>query len=853
VKLVPGVRLGPYEIVAPLGAGGMGEVYSARDSRLGRTVAVKTLPAELAEDARLKTRFESEARAISALSHPHICALYDVGPDYLVMEYCEGKTLAQRISQGAMPHEQVIEYGIQIAGALDGAHRAGIIHRDLKPSNIMISRSGVKLLDFGLARQHTESAPDKSTVWQVTEEGKILGTIQYMAPELLHGKIADARSDIFALGLILYEMAAGKPAFSGTSKASLIAAILDHEPAPVDSSAQLERLIRACLAKDPDERIQNANDVKLQLRWLTASEPRLHNSSRRWVATTAVIVVAVIAVVAAAFYVRPPRAPLERPIHTILSLPSGMALASAMSGGVALSPDSAKVAMIVGPAEKTALAVHDLTTGDTTTLAGTETASFPFWSPDSRQIGFFARGRLETIDANGGAIRIVCDAPAGRGGAWSPRGVIVFTPEVNQPLFKVGEEGGIPVAITEVPRVSYSHRFPLFLPDGETFLYVSFEVNAIFLYAGSIAGNLSKRIVDLGWNNAAFIDGRLLFMPYGDLVAQHFDATKLAVSGPLLPIAHSVESYRFRHVGNFSATSRLLLYVPAVSEPRQIVSLDPKTGQAEPIGVPGEYMLADLSRDGRKAAVAVGGTHDISIMPLGRNIPMHAAFTNAVENPNARFSPDGSRLAYFVVSGRQAIIIQSLENSTTETIVEWSPELHRLFNGLSCWSADGKTILLTSLSRDKRHDIESLDIHTHRLTTIIGTLADELEPVLSPDDRWLAYSSDELGSSQIFVTPFPALGRKWQISTDTGVSPRWSHDGKKLYFVSRGNLKVVDVDTGITPKFSAPSPLPVSVDLDYFYVYFLTPEGRIITTRPAGERVPRSAHLITNWTSLIPR
>jgi Tol biopolymer transport system component/predicted Ser/Thr protein kinase len=845
VKLAPGARVGPYEIVALLGAGGMGEVYSARDSRLGRTVAVKILPAEFADDIRLKTRFENEAKAISALSHPHICALYDVGPDYLVMEYCEGKTLAKRITQGPLPIEQVIEYGIQIADALGKAHRAGIIHRDLKPSNIMITKSGLKLLDFGLAKQRTDSSPDASTVEQVTEEGKILGTVQYMAPELLHGKEADARSDIFALGLMLHEMAAGKPAFSGTSKASLIAAILEHEPPHLDSSAPLDRLIRACLVKDPDERIQNAMDVKLQLRSIADSEdPRVRSSSRRWKAR-AVIVVAVTSVVAALYVQRPP-ATVERPIHTALALPAGMALGSAMWGAVALSPDSNKVAMIVGPAENTALAVHDLASGETKTLAGTETASFPFWSPDSRQIAFFARGRLETINENGGAIRIVCDAPDGRGGAWSPHGVIVFTPGTNQPLFKVGEEGGAPIAITKLPRGSYSHRFPLFLPDGETFLYVSFEVNAIFLYAGSIVRNLSKRIVDVGWNNAAFVDGRLLFMPYDDLVAQRFDVSKLAVGGPLLPIAHSVENYRLRHVGNFSATSRLLVYVPSVAEPRQIVSVDPKTGQAEPIGTPGEYTLVDLSRDGQRAAVAVGDTRDISILPLDRGIPTRATFTNAY-NSKARFSPDGSRLAYFTSSGPLAIVIQSLEGNLAETILEWSPGLFRLFDGLSCWSADGQTILLISSTHEKRHDIESLDIRTHKLTTIIGTPADEIDPVLSPDDRWLAYSSDETGSPQVFVTAFPALGRKWQISSDSGVSPQWSHDGNKLYFVSRGKLNVVDVAAGVTPKFSAPSPLPVSVDLKSFYTYFLTPEGRIITTRLAGDPVPRSAHLVTNW------
>ncbi|HUJ14565.1 MAG TPA: serine/threonine-protein kinase, partial [Thermoanaerobaculia bacterium] len=277
MPLAKGARLGPYEIVATLGTGGMGEVYSARDTRLGRTVAIKILPAEFAADARLKLRFDHEAKAISALNHPHICALHDVGRengfDYLVMEYCEGKTLAKRLASGPLPIEQVIQYGVQIADALDKAHRAGIVHRDLKPANIMITKSGVKLLDFGLAKQHTDSTPEEATAQQVTEEREILGTIQYMAPELFQGNEADARSDIFALGLVLYEMATGKPAFSATSKASLIAAILEHEAPHVGGSAPLDRLIRACLEKDPSERIQTAHDVLLQLRWMTDVEP----------------------------------------------------------------------------------------------------------------------------------------------------------------------------------------------------------------------------------------------------------------------------------------------------------------------------------------------------------------------------------------------------------------------------------------------------------------------------------------------------------------------------------------------------------------------------------------------------
>jgi len=849
VKLTAGVHLGPYEILAPLGAGGMGEVYSARDTRLGRTVAVKILPGKFADDAKLKIRFENEAKAISALSHPHICALYDVGPDYLVMEYCEGKTLAQRIAHGPLPIEQVIDYGIQIAGALEKAHRSGIIHRDLKPSNIIITKSGLKLLDFGLATQHANSPPDVST-----EEGKIAGTVQYLAPELLHGKQADARSDIFALGLVLYEMAAGKPAFSGTSKASVIAAILDRHPAPVESSAPLDRIIRSCMAKDPDERIQNANDVKLQLRWLADDKPpeHAHMPRRRRAVTAAlvgVLLVAAAAIVAAVVLQRR-LAVAEQPIHTALVLPKGMALAPIHAGIVALSPDGRRVAMTVGTMEKSALAVSDLRTGETKMLAGSESATYPFWSPDSRQIGFFAQGKLKTIEAGGGAVQILCDVTSARGGAWSTRGAIVFTPGAAMSMFKVSEGGGTPVAITNV-RKGRSHRFPSFLPDGRTFLYVEQDatgIDASTLYAGSIDGNLEKRIIDDA-SNAAFVDGRLLFIRNRNLVAQQFDAAKLAVSGVPVPIGESVEFFRNRDLGNFSATAQRLVYIPAVTVPRQIVSVDPKSGLSEPIGAPGQYDILDLSRDGRKIALRVGADPtDIWIMQLDRGIPTRVTFTNAYFISGV-FSPDGNRLAYTAAGGGAVgVIIQSLDSNAAETVLKTEAR-----GGLTSWSADGRQILIDLGHNEKLHSIDSLDIRQHRVTPLLASAADELDPVLSPDDRWLAYSSDASGSWQIYITPFPALDRKWQISSDIGTYPWWSPDGRKIFFIGRGKLNVVEMRDGTPPEFSVPSTLPVSFDETLNTGYAVTPGGKIITTRPAGEPVTRSIHLITNWTTLLPR
>jgi Tol biopolymer transport system component len=844
VKLASGARLGPYEIVALIGTGGMGEVYAARDTRLGRTVALKTLPVEFASDTKLKIRLEHEARAISALNHPHICALYDVGPNYLVMEHCEGKTLAKRIAAGLLPVEQVVEYGMQIADALEKAHRARIIHRDLKPSNIMITKSGVKLLDFGLAKQRTDSSPDDSTVQQVTEEGKILGTIQYMAPEVLHGKEADARSDIFALGLVLYEMAAGKPTFSGTSKASLIAAILEHEPPHLASSASLDRLIQACLVRDPDERIQSANDVKLHLRWV-GDDVQLPQrpGAWRWRIAAALLVVAVTSIAATAYLARR-FATVGQPIHAMLSLP---ALAPVTAGAVVLAPDGRHVAFAVGPFEKTALALYDLATGETRILAGTETAICPFWSPDSRQIGFFAHEKLKSININGGAIQALCDAPAGRGGAWSPRGVIVFAPGANDPLFKVSESGGTPVAVTKVAGHGWSHRWPLFLPDGETFLYVNAQASdqgPSALYAGSTEGKLEKRVIDHA-SNTVFIDGRLLFIRDHSLVAQRFDLVKLAVSGPAVPVVQSVE-YFHRDLGNFAATVGMLVYVPAVSTLRQIVSIDPKTGESKPIGAPADYrVLMDLSADGRKAVAVLGDTNDISILSLDRGIPTRTTFLNTWLITGI-LSPDGKRLAYSASSSGLPVVVQSLETNASETVL-YAP----LLKTLDCWSPDGEKILLTMMRGERRHDVEMLDLHTHKLSPLLQTPADEVCPAISPDSRWLAYNSDESGVRQVYVTPFPIPGPKWQVSSDGGTFPQWSRDGRKLYFISGRILNVVDVRGGATPDFSVPAPLPVSFDLPVSNLYFAAPDGKIVTTRATGEPVPRSVHLVANWTKTL--
>ena len=561
MTLSTGTRLGPYEVLSPLGAGGMGEVYKAKDTRLERTVAVKVLPSHLSSSDEVRQRFEREAKTISQLSHPHICALYDVGNqdgvEYLVMEYLEGETLADRLLKGALPAEQTLRYGIEIADALDKAHRQGIIHRDLKPGNVMLTKSGVKLLDFGLARVITPpSEPSALTSFPtvagspLTREGTILGTFQYMAPEQLEGKEADVRTDIFSFGAVLYEMATGRKAFSGTSQASLISAIMKEEPAPIATlqpmtPPALERVVRTCLAKDAEDRFQTAHDAKLQLQWMAeagsaAGVPApvvARRKNRERLAWTAFAIAAVAAALFAAGYLR--RAPRpERGIRATLPFPEKMFL-----GELALSPDGNRLAFTAGKiGMEPALWVRSLDGSSAQPVAGAENAYFPFWSPDSRSVGFFADGKLKRVDASGGAILTVCDAQRGVGGTWNRDGTIVFAPAPTSALYRVAAGGGKPVPVTKLDasRHEAAHRYPQFLPDGRHFLYMAGNLGgatddpANAIRVGSLDGSVDKVLVRT-LSNAGYASGYLLYGREGTLLAQRFDTSKLEVRGEPVP------------------------------------------------------------------------------------------------------------------------------------------------------------------------------------------------------------------------------------------------------------------------------------------------------------------------------
>src|SRR5574341_1062935 len=573
MPLESGTKLGPYEITGAVGAGGMGEVYRARDTRLGRDVAIKVLPEAFAKDAILKERFEREAKTISSLNHPNICTLYDVGhqdgTDFLVMELLEGESLAQRLGKGALPVAETLRIGMEMSDALERAHRQGIVHRDLKPGNIVLTKAGAKLLDFGLAKPQVLTtasgtalsglATQAHPTSPVPREGTVIGTFQYMSPEQVEGREADARSDIFALGAVLYEMATGKRAFEGKSQISIASAILEKEPEPISrvqpmTPPALEHVVKTCLAKDPEERFQTAHDVKIQLRWISESGSQIsaapvvrRKRSRERLAWAAALLV-VTALAAAGWLWKRAAWSYDAPIVTSILPPakSFFSLAGNEGGPVEVSPDGKMLTFLATNAEGTPeIWVRDLSQHEARALPGTEGGKAPFWSPDSRSIAFFAGGKLKRVETAGGPAVTVCDAANARGGTWMPGGVILFTPNTQTGLQRVADSGGTPETITQIDaKLHTTHRWPYALPDGKHFLYLaanhrtpSGEQNGV--YWASLDGTQSRLLVR-SVANAAYAYGYRAFLRENTLMAQPFKPESGTLTGNPMPVVERV-------------------------------------------------------------------------------------------------------------------------------------------------------------------------------------------------------------------------------------------------------------------------------------------------------------------------
>jgi serine/threonine protein kinase/Tol biopolymer transport system component len=882
MALTAGTRLGPYEVIAPIGAGGMGEVYSAKDTRLDRTVALKILPLHLADTPEVRQRFEREARAVSSLNHPNICALYDIGQqdgtDFLVMEYLEGQTLAKRIEQGPMPTPELLRVAVQICEALERAHRQGVIHRDLKPGNVMLTKAGAKLLDFGLAKGAapavtdmsssptvTQPLPGSSRGNQLTVQGTIVGTLQYMPPEQLEGGEADARSDIFSFGATLYEMATGQKAFPAKSQASLIAEILKAQPRPISElqplvPPALERIVTTCLAKDPDDRWQSAGDLKRELVWISsagslAGVPAPVIAQRKTRERTWKILLAAVGLVAAAgiagslFFARKASQPTPV-IHAEMNPPEGYEFGSiGKDNQFAISPDGSAIAFVAEGQRKQLLFVRLLSSGTTQPLQGTDGASYPFWSGDGRNLAFFADSKLKRVPATGGVVQVLCDAPAGRGGTWNQSGVIVFTPGLKEPLYKIPDSGGTPAAVTAVKQSAalQSHRWPSFLPDGKHFLFTTDD--------GVGVGSLDSTDIHVflpAKSNAVYSSGYILYVTDGNLVAQPFDPDHQAVRGVPVPMAGQVEFSIGKSLGNFSVSQTGgLVYRPDYSPKYQMTWLDRNGGEAGKLGETDYYSGASISPDGRRILVTraqPGVKRDLWLIDSQRGSPSRATF----DPEGAIFgvwSPDGASVTVSLANGFEIRKIL-LQGNVAEQLV--APD--QISKYPTDWTADGQTIILTVQNPKTGQDVETLAAAgEHKLAPMIQTPAFENAGNLSPSGKLLTYSSNESGRPELYVTEFPGPGMKWQAS-DQGLTSgipvhfsAWSHDGKTLYYIDAGG-SVIAVPVESQSPFKAGVPKKVySASTGPVSEITAAPDGRLLVLVPAGNQTITPAALVINW------
>ena len=883
MPLTSGTKLGPYEIQSPLGAGGMGEVYRARDSRLDRTVAIKVLPATLSSDPSLKQRLEREAKAVSKLAHPNICTLHDIGHqdgiDFLVMEYLEGETLEQRLTKGPLPTEQTIRYAAQIADGLARAHKMGITHRDLKPANIMLTKNGAKLLDFGLATQ-SGPAPLAAALTEMTQEhskltgaGMIVGTFQYMAPEQLEGKEADGRTDIFAFGEVLYEMATGKPAFSGASRASLIAAILTSEPPPISqvqplTPPALERVVKKCLAKDPDERWQSAADLASELQWMsTGSTTTLAAIPPRAASTPnfdwKLWSLAAMALLAAAtllfhFLSHPPVTAASR-MRWIISPPEGTQFLATgdAPAPASISPDGRRIAFVAGTPGKSQLYLQSLDALKATPVPGTEGASWPFWSPDSRSLGFFARGQLKRIDAEGGSPIDICEARVPRGASWGADGVIVFTPETTTGLYKVPASGGQPVAVTKLDALRDSHRWPFFLPDGKHFLYYAAGHNDVghtndSIYVGSVDGAEAKFLLHTH-AQAAFSDGQLLFMKDNSLMAQPFDLKRLELTGDPVAVQDGVEDHRTWWMSIFSISNNgMLVFAPVQQPDNMMLWMDLNGKTMGTVGEPGRYASIHFSPDDSHLAVERDRPHhDLWIYDLrGNNSPTQ--FTSGAIAGLPVWSSDGTKIAFASAKGDTfQLHMKSVSGAQDEEVVvdqNNSLPLH--------WSPDSSTLLYSvnesALQEAGLWAMPMQGPRTPRL--LLKAPYYTSDGAFSPDMRWIAYGSRESGTQRIYVTPYPGPGPRIPISPGYGGNAVWSKDGHSiLYLGDNANLEITEIREQVADLIVGKTreiPQPVEAPVGEGFPFDVTRDGRILAiTRGQDNR--NQLVVVSNWSATL--
>jgi Tol biopolymer transport system component len=906
VPLARGARLGPYEISGLLGAGGMGEVYRARDTRLERTVALKVLPAEFASEPTLRARFEREARAISALEHPHICTLHDVGEEggqaYLVMEHLEGGTLAARLKKGPLPLAQALEVGTQIADALAAAHRHGIVHRDLKPGNVMLTKTGVKLLDFGLARltghgehpvvESLTSAPTEPD--PLTEQGKILGTLPYMAPEQLEGKPADARTDLWALGVVLYEMVAGRRAFEGTSQASLTGAILEREPAPLatlqpSAPPSLERLVRRCLAKSPEDRWDTAHDVADELRWIAqgglapagATTVRIR---RLWALVAGGLAVAVVSGVVVGLVGRRPSAtPRTLVVRSLLDVSPAEEVNAGGAfpwfptpGGsrtaLAWTPDGQSLVFVGRRRGVQQLYVRDLDAEQARSLEGTEGAQVPVVSSDGRSVAFWACGAIRRVPLAGGpAAVLVKDVPVVPSGlAWRGDGRLFYG--VVEDVIRSAEAEGAPTAVTTKLEGEVSHVLPHVMPGGRALLYTVRHRQNTWgdeeIVAHVFATGERKALL---WDaaDARYVpSGHLVFLRRGVLHAVGFDPARLVAHGAPEPLLGGVaqaltggNSDDVTGAGQFSvASTGALAFLPGDVVPysdSQLVAID-RQGRVSPLNAPARSYNAgvSLSPDGRQAAVVIQGLTEQPVWLFDHERGTLTRLPGGGESNFPRWTPEGGWVAFnWLDKGVWRLAWQKADGTA-------APEILASDYGYpSSWSPDGRQLAFV---KDDDIWIATLDGGKAALAPLGTTPEAEWWPEFSPDGRWLALGSNASSRFEVYVQPYPGPGARQLVSLEGGMSPAWNPAGGELFFLTLPNtegkfyMMVVDVHPGPTLSIGRPRPLftfsypPLNLTCEPARCFAVAPDGQrfyAYQVMPASPTPPVThIQLVQNWT-----
>ena len=887
MAILSGTRLGPYEVAAQIGAGGMGEVYRAHDSKLARDVAIKVLPANFVNDPERLSRFQREARMLAALNHPNIATIFGLeqfdGVTCLVMELVPGETLAERVKAAPLPIDEALKIAAQIAEALEAAHEKQIIHRDLKPANVKVTPEGkVKVLDFGLAKAFegdaaNEDISNSPTLSRAaTMQGVILGTAAYMSPEQARGRSVDKRTDIWAFGCVLYEMLSGKQAFPGEDVTDILAAVVRAEPdwnaLPVATPQKLHDLLRRCLKKDKTLRLRDAGDARIEIHEILTAAPIAADSAPPppraafpWIAATAVLLIALAALSLVHFR----EVPMQQPSVRFQVPPPEQSVISMFR----LSPDGRSIAISALSEGRNRLWIRPLDALQWQILQGTDDASYPFWSPDGANIGFFAQGKLKKIAVAGGPPQTLCDAPGGRGGSWSATGVILFTPNLTGGLYKVSTAGGVPEAATKftAPGVSDSQRYPEFLPDGRHYLYLEDRAGNTGVYAGSLDGTAPTRLLPDN-SNAVYVPptppetiGYLLFRREGSLMAQPFDAGRIQLAGEIFPVAEQIGIAVNTGQGAFSASKNgeLAFRTGGTSGNREFTWMDRAGKRFATVTKSSIYRSGALSPDEKRLALAIsnesGDLADLWLQELERGVISRFTFEGG-GSYSPVWSRDGSRIVFtHRDAGAQYAIYQRAATGTGKAELILGTAVN---TSTWDWSPDGKYVLYSDYQDKTKYDLWLLPIDgDHKPIPYLQTPFSELRGQFSPDGRWMAYVSDESGRYEVYVQTVPASGPKWQVSNAGGDFPRWRRDGKELYFIAADQQLMavpVKVSSGSSATFEpgAPQPLfriePVAASPVAAGLYVPTANGErfLVNVQAGGEgsQAPPIT-LVLNWTA----